>query len=96
MPVIDLDIIRRYFKSQPIARAWLFGSFARGEQTDSSDVDILVDFDESVGLLQHAHIMCDLEDMLSRPVDVVPNDSLYPELRPYVDADKILIYERNT
>ena len=38
--------IADYFKTQPIERAWLFGSFARGEETPISDVDILVQFDE--------------------------------------------------
>lgn len=94
MPVIDLDILKKFFMSQPVSKAWLFGSYARGEQTDESDVDILVNFDDSVGLFQHAHILVELEDLLSRPVDLVPDDCLYPELRPYVDADKILIYER--
>ncbi len=38
-------IIADYFKTQPVVKAWLFGSFARGEETPESDVDILVEFD---------------------------------------------------
>ena len=38
--------IADYFKTQPVLKAWLFGSFARGEQTPESDVDILVQFDQ--------------------------------------------------
>ena len=34
--------IANYFKTQPVLKAWLFGSFARGEQTRNSDVDILI------------------------------------------------------
>lgn len=37
-----LETIREYFKTQPVLKAWLFGSFARGEETEDSDVDILV------------------------------------------------------
>ena len=37
-----LDTIREYFKTQPVLKAWLFGSFARGEETEDSDVDITV------------------------------------------------------
>ena len=40
-----LETIREYFKTQPVLKAWLFGSFARGEETEDSDVDILVVFD---------------------------------------------------
>lgn len=58
--------IADYFKTQPIQRAWLFGSYARGEESPLSDVDILVQFDEGgVSLLKHAAMICELED--SRP-----------------------------
>lgn len=38
--------VREYLSTQPILKAWVFGSFSRGEQTPSSDVDIIVVFDE--------------------------------------------------
>ena len=70
------------FKTQPIVRAWLFGSFARGEETPISDVDILVQFDEDgVSLLKHAAMICDLEKILDRPVDIVPEKALRPTHR---------------
>ena len=55
-----LQTIRDYFATQPVRRAWLFGSYARGEEHAGSDVDILVDFDQdnaSVGLVQFCHII---------------------------------------
>ncbi len=44
--------IAEYFKTQPVLKAWLFGSFARGEETPDSDVDILVllDYSQKIGL----------------------------------------------
>ena len=68
--------IADYFKTQPVVKAWLFGSFARGEETPLSDVDILVQFDEDarVSLLKHAGMICDLEKILDRPVDIVPEN----------------------
>ncbi len=98
MSKINLDIIRGFLATQPVVKAWLFGSFARGDEREDSDVDILVQFDNKakVGLLRHASIMLGLEDLLHRNVDLVTEGSLYPEVRPYVDADKILIYERNS
>lgn len=43
--------IQEYMAGQPIKRAWLFGSCSRGEETSSSDIDILVDYDNSNGLV---------------------------------------------
>ena len=56
-------LIAEYFSTQPILKAWLFGSFARGEQTPLSDVDLLVVYDKTarVSLLKHASMICDLE-----------------------------------
>ena len=87
--------IVKYFKTQPVVKAWLFGSFARGEETPISDVDILVQFDEDgVSLLKHAAMICDLEKILDRPVDIVPEKTLRPRVRESIDQDKKLIYER--
>lgn len=96
MALIDINKIKLYFSDQPVSKAWLFGSFARGDERDDSDVDILVSFekDAKVSLLHHAGMLCDLEDLLQRPVDLVNELSLYPEVREKVDQDKILIYER--
>ena len=92
-----LQTIRDYFATQPVQRAWLFGSFARGEEHAGSDVDILVDFDQenaSVGLLQFCHIMNELSDRVGRPVDPVANGTLLPFAEKTANQDKKLIYER--
>lgn len=92
-----LNKLRDFFATQPVVKAWLFGSYARGEETDNSDIDILVSFDRDakVSLLRHAAMLVDLEDLLRRPVDLVNERSLFPEVRKEVELDKILIYERN-
>lgn len=88
--------IADYFKTQPILRAWLFGSFARGEETPLSDVDLLVQFDKDarVSLLKHASMINDLEALLDRSVDLVPDGRLYPRIAESINQDKLLIYER--
>lgn len=83
-----------YFSSQPISKAWLFGSRSRGDQRDDSDYDILVSFDENVGLFKYASIVSDLEKLLQKGVDLVTESSLLPWVRETVNNDKILIYER--
>jgi len=89
------NAIADYFRTQPVVRAWLFGSFARGEETPLSDVDILVVLDPSqpVGL-KFFGMWNDLEHLLDRRVDLVTEGSLADFARESVERDKILIYER--
>lgn len=88
--------IADYFKAQPIQRAWLFGSFARGEETPLSDVDLLVQYDDKarISLLKHCAIMNDLEELLDRKVDLVEEGELLPFAVESANHDKKLIYER--
>ena len=89
------QLIAEYFKTQPVLKAWLFGSYARGEQTSLSDVDLLILLDNSqpVGL-KFFGMWSDLEELLGRSVDLVTEGSLADFARESVERDKILIYER--
>ena len=93
-----INVIREYFATQPVLKAWLFGSYARGEQTPDSDVDILVVFDEEngrkVSLLRHIGIALGLEDLLGKKVDLITEGTLLPFAKETADKDKVLIYER--
>lgn len=90
-----LTTIQEYFKTKPISKAWLFGSYARGEEREDSDVDILVQFIPGAKMgLAFCGMICDLEDALHRPVDLVREGCLKPFAQESVEHDKILIYER--
>lgn len=60
----------------------IFGSFVRGEQTEDSDIDVLVEFDPSArfGLLTFCQLENELSDLLNRKVDLVMKDSLKPRI----------------
>ncbi|MBO4574677.1 MAG: nucleotidyltransferase domain-containing protein [Bacteroidales bacterium] len=90
------DLIANYFKTQPVLKAWLFGSFSRGEETPDSDVDILVRYDKNakISLMTISHMMGMLEKVLNRPVDLVEEGCLIPSAAESANRDKILIYER--
>lgn len=93
-----ISAIQDYFKNQPVLKAWIFGSYARGEETENSDVDILVVFDQNSGkgvsLLKHISIALGLEDQIRRKVDLITEGTLLPFAKETADRDKILIYER--
>ena len=88
------ETVAEYFKTQPVLKAWLFGSYARGEQREDSDVDILIVPEQGVGLFKLSGMHLDLQDMLNMPVDLVTEKGLLPFARESADHDKILIYER--
>lgn len=89
------EIVSKYFVNQPVLKAWLFGSFARGEETPLSDVDILVVLDRSQPIgFKFFGMWRDLEDLLDRSVDLVTERSLAPFAVESANRDKILIYER--
>lgn len=99
---MDSDITKQisdYFATQPVLKAWVFGSFARGEERPDSDIDLLVKFDREhakVGLLKYAAIMIDLEKILNRTVDLVEEGALLPWAEKTANQDKKLIYERRS
>ena len=91
-----LPQMRRFFSTQPVNRAYLFGSFSRGEEHAGSDVDILVDLDKThpIGLFQYVTMKLDLQDILHCEVDLVERDELLPFAQESAERDKVLIYER--
>lgn len=91
--------IQEYMKTKPILRAWLFGSYSRGEETPESDIDILVDYDESngiVSLFTMGGMLVDLSELTGTQVDLVESNGLRDFARASVERDKILIYERES
>lgn len=90
------DKIVRYFATQPIVKAWVFGSYARGEAHSGSDIDILVVFDKEakVSLMRHAKISLELSELLGFDVDLITEGTLLSFAERTANNDKILIYER--
>ena len=79
----------------PLARRFgvielaLFGSLARGEDREESDVDILVSFDGPATSQRYFGVQFYLEDLLGRPVDLVTRKALRRELSPYVEREAV-------
>ncbi len=81
-----------------IKRIALFGSVARGEETPESDIDILVDFEEPrprpLGLFKWVELEDELSRRLNRKADLVSNKGLNRYIRPHVEAEMIILYEK--
>lgn len=67
----------------------VFGSLVRGESTAQSDIDVLVSFDGPATSKRYFGVQFYLEDLLGRPVDLVTDKALRPELRPYIEREAI-------
>ena len=82
-----LPILHRY----GAYRAGLFGSIARGEERDDSDVDILVELAAEISLLDFVRLRLELEEALKRKVDLVEYSCIKALIRERILADEIRI-----
>lgn len=90
-----IESLKHFFADKPVKRAYLFGSFARGDANDKSDVDILVELDYSQKIgLKFLSMQIALEELLHRKVDFVTEHSLESFMRPFIEKERMLLYER--
>lgn len=82
------DAMRQRFGVRNLS---LFGSTVRDEARDSSDIDVLVEFDGPATSDRYFGLQFYLEDLLGHPVDLVTNKALRPELRPYIEREAIRV-----
>ena len=91
----DKLMLQQFFINRPVKKAYLFGSYARNEADKNSDIDILVELDHSrpIGMKFFGYKV-ELEELLKIKVDLVSAEGLSEYVKPFIDRDKILIYER--
>ena len=86
------SVVSRLGREYGAQRIWLFGSYARGDMTDSSDIDLRIDKGSIKGF-QLAGLLLDLENSLGRSVDLVPTTSLDQRFLDSIRDDEVLLYE---
>ena len=77
-----INKLREFFTLQPVEKAWVFGSYSRGEESRESDIDILVRFDKNANVT------------LFKYIGIVKEGQLKDFAKESAEQDKILIYER--
>ena len=93
----QISEISNYFKDKPVLKAYLFGSCARAEADDKSDIDILVELDyaQPIGL-EFVQMQLDLQDLLNRQVDLLSQKAISKHIQPYIEQDRVLVYARGS
>jgi hypothetical protein len=81
-------ILKKMYKVKEIG---IFGSFARGEQKDTSDLDLLIDFEEPIGLIQYVGLQNYLSDKIGEQVDLVTRSGLKPRISRHVLREVIYV-----
>ena len=91
-------MMKEYFKTQPVLKVWLFGSYSRGEGRPDSDIDILIlpDKSQHFSLFTFGGMYEDLKALLGREMDIITDGGLLPFARESAEHDKKLIYERKS
>lgn len=90
----EIEQIKTFFADKPVKKVYLFGSYARGEADENSDVDLLIDWDYSKHIgLNYVFWREDIENILHKNVDFVSLEYIAPFIEEYINNDKRLIYE---
>jgi predicted nucleotidyltransferase len=91
----QISIIKHFFSKQPVLKAYVFGSYSKGTENENSDIDLLVELDYSQPIgLEFIQMQLDLQNLLSKKVDLVSARGLSKYLKPILDKEKKLIYAR--
>ena len=91
---IDLQALAEVCERNDIQRLRVFGSFARSDESETSDVDLIADFAGRKSLLDLVRIEREFSERLGRKVDLLTEAALSPYLRERVLQDSQLVYER--
>ena len=92
---LELEEIKRklipILRKNKVTKAGIFGSYARGKQSRKSDVDILIEINDSVGLIEFIKLKMTIQELLRKKVDLVEYSTIRPEIRENIIRNEISI-----
>jgi predicted nucleotidyltransferase len=88
------QVIIPILKLYGVSKAAIFGSYSRGDQTDTSDIDIVIDPPQGMSYFTFFDLKEALEKQIQKKVDLLTYRGLNPHIKPYIERDQIIIYEK--
>ena len=85
--------IQNYFRDKPVKKVEVIGSYARNQEKDASDIDIIITLDKQVSLFQLSGYRLALEHLLGIKVDLTTKAGIDPLILPYIEDEIETIYE---
>lgn len=90
-----LQTVKEFFRDKPlIEKVYLFGSFIRNEESETSDIDLLVEMKETINAFKFIRIKQELESKIHRKVDLLTRESISAYILPVISQSMELLYER--
>ena len=83
--------IKPILKENKVKKAGIFGSYARGEESENSDIDILIDLDKNLSLLKLIELKIKLEKILKKKVDLIEYDLIHPLIKKDAFKEEVKI-----
>lgn len=91
------QVVQDYFKDKPVNKVYLFGSYARGDADEDSDVDLIIEIDDSkkrLSLFDFFGLQLGLENSLNKKVDLVESHLFFPRVKIQAEKEKLILYKR--
>lgn len=96
--MLSMDLLKEsiypFIEEYGIEKAGVFGSYARNDVSENSDIDLLFSFNKRFGLIKLIHLKQALEDKLGKPVDIVEFNTRNKEFIDNIMEDVIIFYDR--
>jgi predicted nucleotidyltransferase len=91
------QVVQDYFKDKPVKNVYLFGSYARGQANTDSDVDLIIDIDDTkkrISLFDFIKLQLGIENALNKKVDLVEAHLFFPRIKKQAEKEKLILYKR--
>ncbi len=86
------NYITNFLKEKGVIKASIFGSFARGDNTESSDIDLILQLSSDKNLFDLAEIKVDLEEKFRRKIDVLTYNSINPHIKEEILQEQEILF----